>query len=197
MALMNMVGALNRAMDEALSTDEVVAILLQLVIAGNESTASLIGSAARLLLEHPQLEARLRRDPSLIPSFIEEALRLESPFQAHFRLVQNDTKLADVMLPAGSQLMLLWGSGNRDERVFSRPDEVDLERESLRAHLGFGMGIHHCIGAALARLEARVALETLLVSTKTIRLDPAHPIRHRPSVHMRQLESLPLELEPA
>ena len=185
------------ARNEALSTDEVVAILLQLVIAGNESTASLIGSAARLLLEHPQLEARLRRDPSLIPSFIEEALRLESPFQAHFRLVQSDTKLADVMLPAGSQLMLLWGSGNRDERVFSRPDEVDLERESLRAHLGFGMGIHHCIGAALARLEARVALETLLVSTKTIRMDPAHPIRHRPSVHMRQLESLPLELEPA
>jgi hypothetical protein len=185
------------AWNEALSTDEVVAILLQLVIAGNESTASLIGSAARLLLEHPQLEARLRRDPSLIPSFIEEALRLESPFQAHFRLVQSDTKLADVMLPAGSQLMLLWGSGNRDERVFSRPDEVDLERESLRAHLGFGMGIHHCIGAALARLEARVALETLLVSTKTIRMDPAHPIRHRPSVHMRQLEGLPLELEPA
>jgi cytochrome P450 len=191
-----LVGAAN-ALDGAPSAEEVVAILVQLVSAGNESTASLIGSATRLLLEEPQLEARLRRDPALIPRFIEETLRLESPFQAHFRIVRSDTELAGAKLRAGSQLMLLWGSGNRDERVFSNPDGLDLERPNPGEQLALGMGIHHCIGAALARLEARVALETLLAATRSIRLDPDHPVRHRPSVHKRQLESLHLELEPA
>lgn len=182
--------------DGALTTEEVVAILVQLVSAGNESTASLIGSATRLLLEQPQLEARLRRDFSLIPSFIDETLRLETPFQGHYRIVQSETKLADVLLPAGSQLMLLWASGNRDEDAFPNAHEIHLEREKRNAQFGFGMGIHHCIGAALARLEARVALESLLGSTRAMRLSPGHRVRHKPNAHKRQLEALPLDLEP-
>lgn len=185
------------ASDGALKTEEVVAVLVQLVSAGNESTASLIGSATRLLLQEPGLETRLRRNPALIPRFIEETLRLESPFQAHFRIVRSDTDLAGVKLPAGSQLMLLWASGNRDERVFRNPDTLDLERPNPSEQLALGMGVHHCIGAALARLEARVALETLLSATRSLRIDPAAPLLHRPSVHKRQLESLHLELEPA
>ena len=160
----DVLGDLVRACEgsEALTRDEVVSILLQILTAGNESTTSLIGSALRLLLEHPHVEQRIRADRALLEPFIEEVLRLESPFHGHFRLVRRDTEVAGEPLPKGSRVMLLWGAANRDGDEFPNPDAIDLARPNGRSHLGFGFGIHHCIGAALARLETRVTLETLL-----------------------------------
>ncbi len=181
--------------DEALSRDEVVSILLQLLTAGNETTTSLIGSSLMLMLQHPDLEKRLRADTSLIDAFIEEAIRLESPFYGHFRVVRTDTELAGVPLAEGTRLMLSWASANRDEREFERPDEVDLKRPNLRAHLSFGIGIHHCIGAALARLETRLALEMLLARTRSLRLAQDNDFRHVPSLFVRSLKALHIEFD--
>jgi cytochrome P450 len=178
--------------DDALTVEESVSILLQLIIAGNESTASLIGSATRLLAENPDLQEALRRDPSRIPLFIEEAVRLESPFQGHFRKATEACELAGVALPEGARLMVLWASGNRDERVFESPDAIDLDRPNLRAHLGFGHGIHLCIGAQLARLEAKVAIDELL--KRTTQFEMAGPVRHVSSVFVRTPTELPIAL---
>lgn len=178
--------------DDALTVDESVSILLQLLIAGNESTASLIGSATRLLAENPDLQTRLRADPSRIPHFVEEALRLETPFQGHFRRTTKACELAGVALPEGARLMVLWASGNRDERVFEAPDAIDWDRANLRAHLGFGHGIHLCIGAQLARLEAKVALEELL--KRTAHFEMAGAVQHVPSVFVRTPSKLPIAL---
>jgi cytochrome P450 len=179
--------------DQALSVEESVSILLQMIIAGNESTASLIGSATRLLAENPELQASLREDPSRIPLFVEEAVRLESPFQGHFRKTNEATELAGVALPEGARLMVLWASGNRDEHVFESPDAIDLDRGNLKAHLSFGHGIHLCIGAQLARLEAKVALEELL--RRTTHFEMRGPARHVSSVFVRTPLDLPIALQ--
>jgi cytochrome P450 len=179
---------------ESLSHEEVVAILLQLLTAGTESTTALLGTAVRLLLEGPALEARLRAEPELVPTYVEEALRLESPFRGHFRQARRDAELGGIRIPAGTRLMVLWGSANRDERRFERPDELDLARPNPRSHLAFGTGIHHCLGAALARLEARVSLECLLERARRVRLAPGARLRHLPSVLVRRLAELPIEV---
>lgn len=178
--------------EDSLTVEESVSILLQMIIAGNESTASLIGSATRLLAENPDLQEALRQDPSRIPLFVEEAVRLESPFQGHFRKTKEASELADVSLPEGARLMVLWASGNRDERVFDSPGMIDLDRPNLRAHLSFGHGIHLCIGAQLARLEAKVALEELL--QRTTQFEMAGPVRHVSSVFVRTPAELPIAL---
>src|SRR5215510_1760535 len=134
----DVLGDLVRACEgsEALTRDEVIAILLQILTAGNESTTSLIGSALWLLLENPDVEARLRADRTQVEAFIEEALRLESPFHGHFRLVRCDTEVAGRPLPKGSRVMLLWSAANRDGDEFANPDAIDLARRNGRAHLG-------------------------------------------------------------
>ncbi|MEV0107861.1 cytochrome P450 [Nocardia sp. NPDC050799] len=126
--------------------------------------SSLLGTAAWLLATRPELAATLRTEPDLIPVFVEEVLRLESPFRGHYRHVVADTTLGGVELPAGSHLYLLWGSANRDPAVFDRPGEILLERR--RGHLAFGRGIHFCVGAAPARMEARAAIGMLLRRTR-------------------------------
>jgi cytochrome P450 len=178
---------------EALTREEVIAILLQLLTAGNETTTSAIGSALLLLLQNPDVEARIRADGALLEPFIEEAMRLESPLHGHFRLVRRDTEVAGLPLAQGSRVMLLWGAANRDGDEFPNPDAIDLARRNAKAHLAFGLGIHHCIGAALARLETRVVLETLLARTSALRrADPK--IAHVPSLLVRGLASLRVEL---
>jgi cytochrome P450 len=178
--------------EDALTVEESVSILLQMIVAGNESTASLIGSATRLLAENPELQESLRRDPPRIPLFVEEVVRLEAPFQGHFRKTNGAVELAGVPLQEGARLMVLWASGNRDETVFENPDRIDLERSNLRNHLSFGHGIHLCIGAQLARLEARVALEELL--SRTSRFEMAGPAQHLPSVFVRTPSELPIAI---
>jgi cytochrome P450 len=179
-----------------LSGDEVVAILLQLLTAGSESTTALLGSAVLLLARDAALADRLRAAPDLIPTFIEEVVRLESPFQGHFRFAKRAAVLGGTPIAAGTRLMLLWGAANRDERQFPHPDVVDLARPTPSPHLGFGFGVHHCIGAALARLEARVVVGALLARTR--RLDaPADPPAWVPSVMMRRLQTRHVTVEPA
>ncbi|MFI7004250.1 cytochrome P450 [Nocardia sp. NPDC050175] len=175
-----------------LSREVAVVMLVQLVGAGGESTAGLIGNAARLLADQ-SMQRRVRADPDLLEPFLEETLRLESPFRAHHRHVVTDTELGGVELPAGSHLLLLWGAANRDPAVFADPDEIQLNRLVPRGHLAFGKGIHFCVGAALARLEARIALATLLDRTDTYRLVPG-AAQWVPSIFVRRHQRLVLTI---
>lgn len=175
---------------------EAFGILILLVSAGTESTTSLLGSGVRLLAQDAVLQARLRKDPALIPTFVEEACRIEPPFRGHYRVVTRDAVLGGVDIPAGSHVVLVWPAANRDPDAFEDPDSVELDRESPRRHVGFGWGIHLCVGAPLARLEARVALERLLASTSEFEIAPrAEPLRHHRSLMIRRLTELPLVLK--
>jgi cytochrome P450 len=176
--------------------DNATAMLVQLVGAGSDSTSGLTGSCALALARDPQLQQRLRDEPACVPPFVEEVLRLETPFRGHFRHVLRDTEIGDVPVRAGERLLLVWAAANRDPAVYERPDEIDLERDT-RTHLGFGWGIHHCIGAPLARLEARVAVEELLASTRDVALDPNATPRWVRSLFLRRLAELPLVVSPA
>jgi cytochrome P450 len=176
-----------------LPAETAVIMLIQLVSAGGESTAGLLGSSALMLAGRDDIANQLRDDIELLPAFIEEVVRLESPFRGHYRHVLADTTLGGVELPAGSHLLLLWGSANRDPAAFEAPDELRLDRPSGKAHLGFGRGDHFCMGAALARLEVRTALTRLLKETSAI--STTEPPAWIPSVMVRRLARLPLEVE--
>jgi cytochrome P450 family 144 len=178
----------------ALTAPAGIVTLQVLLAAGGESTTSLIGNAVRLMAEDADLQERLRQQPELIPNFVEEALRLESPFRHHLRSVPNDTTLGDVDIPAGATVLLLWAAANRDPAVFQRPDEILLGRP--RRHVAFGRDIHYCVGAPLARLEARVVLTVLLEATRSIALDPERPSRWVNSLMVRRHEPLSVRLIP-
>jgi cytochrome P450 len=173
---------------------EATSILHILLSAGGESTTSLLGNAVRLLAERPGLQDHLRGNPGLIPRFVEEVLRLESPFRYQMRSVARDTTLGGVGLPADAALLLLFSAANRDAAEFDRPDELDLQRHQPRQHLAFGRGIHYCVGAPLARVEARIVLSVLLDRTDSITLDPGRPPRWVQSLIVRRHEELPVRL---
>jgi cytochrome P450 len=173
-------------------------LLVQLVGAGSDSTTGLTGSCALALATHPDVQATLRAQPGLVAAFVEEVLRLETPFRGHFRHVLRPCRLGDVDLRADDRILLMWSAANRDPAVFDDPDSLRLDRPTAKNHLGFGWGIHHCIGAPLARLEARLAVEELLARTKSIELDPAAPPPSWvPSLFLRRLDSLALAVVPA
>jgi cytochrome P450 family 144 len=192
-----LIGVCAQAVDHGELTDEeAFAILFLLVAAGGESTTSLTGTGIRILAERPDLQERLRREPALVPAFVEEACRIDPPFRGHYRKVVADTELAGVKLPAGSTLVLAWTAANRDADAFPNPEEIDLARPNPRQHVGFGWGIHLCVGAPLARVEARVAFEQLLARTTSFAIDPeSAPLRHHQSLMIRRLTSLPLVLD--
>src|SRR5579875_436528 len=177
-----------------LTAASAIVILQTLLAAGGESTTSLIGSAVRLMAEDQDLQQHLRQQPQLIANFVEEALRLESPFRHHLRSVPKDTRLGDVDIPAGATVLLMWGAANRDPAVFERPDEVVLSRP--RRHVAFGRDIHYCVGAPLARLEARIVLTVLLQCTSSIKLDPDQPPGWVNSLMVRRCAPLPVQLAP-
>lgn len=177
---------------ERLSPDTAVPMLIQLVGAGGESTASLIGSAVWILSRRPDVVERLRCDPALIAPFLEEVLRLESPFRGHYRHVLSDTELCGVAVPEDSHLLLSWGAANRDPARFEAAHELRLNRPNIKQHLAFGKGSHFCLGAALARLEARIVVAALLAGGRTIR--PAGVTEWQPSLLVRRLRQLPLSL---
>lgn len=191
-----LLGRLALAVEEGdISHAEATAMALQLVIAGSDSTGNLIGSAVRLLAQHPDIQDQLRADPALVPTYLEEVLRIESPFRGHFRVATRDATLGGTSVPEGARLFLMWGSANRDPEVFDQPDEIRLDRPNARDHVGFGWGIHRCVGAPLARLEARIALERLLERTTHIALAAnAPPPGHIPSMLVRRLSHVHLDL---
>ena len=162
-----MTELLNAEVDEPdgsrrpLTRDEVVTYASMVAGAGNETATRLIGFTMQLLAQHPDQRRLLVEDPSLIPNAIEEILRLESPSPVQARWVQHDVEVHGTTVPEGSIMLLLNGAANRDERHWTEPDRFDVHRDE-GAHLSFGYGLHFCLGAALARLEGRVALEEIL-----------------------------------
>lgn len=178
-----------------LSFPELMAMLILLLVAGNETTTNLIGNAVAALAAHPAELQRLRADPSLLPSAVEEVLRWSSPVQMTARVARRDTTLAGVALPEGTPLLVWIGSANRDEDVFPEPGRFEITRSPNR-HLAFGQGIHFCLGAPLARLEARVALEAFLARYRSFEPLPGpHP--RVPTFVMRGYRELPLRVTPA
>ncbi|OCB33976.1 cytochrome [Mycobacterium malmoense] len=167
-----------------------LAMMITLFSAGGESTASLIGSAAWVLATRPDVQRQVRERPELLGAFLEEVLRYEPPFRGHYRHVVDDTELCGAELPAGSRLLLLWGAANRDPTHFDHPDEFRLDRPAGKGHISFGKGIHFCVGAALARLEANIVLRQLLARTSDI--TAADVGNWLPSLLVRRLERLQL-----
>lgn len=170
-----------------------MSIMLTLFSAAGESTASLLGSAAWILVTHNEIQEQLRAQPELLGAFIEEALRYESPFRGHYRHVVRDTKLAGVEVPAASRLLLMWGAANRDPQQFDRPDEFRLDRSGGKGHITFGKGPHFCVGAALARLEAKIVMQVLLDQTSWIEAEDVG--RWLPSILVRRLDHLTLAIK--
>lgn len=192
-----LIGIVKRAVeDQEISDLEAFGLLSVIIAAGGESTTSLIGTAARILAEQPDLQDRLRGEPALIPAFVEEAVRYDPPFRGHYRVATRDTELGGTKIPALSRLLLAWPAANRDGAACTHADEIRLDRPRPRQHVGFGWGIHLCVGAPLARMEAKVAIETLLARTARFSLDPGQlPLRYHPSLVIRRLTALPLLLE--
>jgi cytochrome P450 len=145
-----------------------------LFAAGQETTARLLAFAIAHLAEHPELQDRLRDDKALIPLFLEECLRYESPVKADFRLAKKNTTVGGVAIKAGTPVMMLNGAANRDPRRFECPAEFNLDRENVQQHMAFGRGVHSCPGGPLARAEGRISLEHILDRTRNIRLSEEH-----------------------
>ena len=177
-----------------LEFEELLQMLILLLVAGNETTTTLIGSAVLALLDHPEQLERLRADRALLPTAVEEVMRFASPVQLDPRRATRDVEIDGVKIDA-DRIVISWlGSANRDETVFDAPEVFDIGRKDSR-HLGFGFGQHFCLGANLARLEARVALGALLDHTRSFRRIDDEPLPLHPSIVFRGVTSLPLELD--
>ena len=178
---------------DKLSEDELLAMVFLLLIAGHETTVNLIGSGTLALLEHPDQMEKLRREPSLIKSAVEELLRYTAPvFMSTERYAREDVTIHGVTIPRGEMTLGVIGSANRDETVFENPNALDITREPNK-HLSFGQGIHFCLGAPLARMEAQIAIGTLLRRMPDLRLKVSpDSLRWRPSMILRGLDSLPV-----
>jgi cytochrome P450 len=175
-----------------------------LFAAGQETTARLLASALRHLAEHPELQEHLRTHRDRIPDFIEEALRVESPVKADFRMVKRTTSVGGVQVKAGTPVMLLNGAANRDPRRFECPHEFRPDRDNAQAHLAFGRGAHSCPGGPLARAEGRVSLERILDRMHNIRVSEEHhgppgdrTFQYERTWVLRGLRKLFLEFDPA
>lgn len=191
----DLMGVCAKAMANGdISRGEAIGTLTVLLGAGGESTASLIGNAVRILADDPNLQEQIRVDHGLIDNFIEEAVRLESPFRGHYRQVKRDCELGGVKLKAGTTAFLLWSSANRDPAEHEQPDEVVLNRRIPRSHLAFGRGIHHCVGAPLARLETSCSLQRLLENSSWFGLAADDAPKWEKSMFIRRHEHLPLDV---
>lgn len=161
---------------------EVVRSATFLFAAGQETTARLLSAALQVIGDRPEIQQQLRDDRSLIPNFIEESLRMESPVKSDSRLARKATSIGGVDIPAGTVVMILPGAANRDPRRFDNPHEFDINRKNVREHMAFARGVHSCPGAPLARVEGRVSIERLLDRMSHIEIDEAH---HGPSAERR------------
>jgi cytochrome P450 len=173
---------------------DVVRLATIFFAAGQETTARLLAAGMRVLAEQPDLADALRADPSGIPNFVEECLRLEGPIKSTFRLALEDTKIGDAEIPAGTILMGSVGAANRDPRIFEDPDRFDPARRNAKRNIAFGHGEHFCPGASLARAEARVSFGRLLSGLGDFRLVDPEALRYAETFIIRGLEALPLKL---
>jgi cytochrome P450 len=183
---------------DRLSEDELSSMVFLLLIAGHETTVNLIGNGAWLLLDRRERWDRLRAEPALLPGAIEEFLRFEGPVEtATFRVATEDLEIGGTTVHAGDAVLVALLAADRDEGRFPEPDELRLDR-AQNPHLAFGHGIHYCLGAPLARLEAQVAFGKLLARFPQLRLAvPAGELTWRPGLIMRGLQSLPVVPGPA
>jgi hypothetical protein len=188
----DLIDALLAARDrgDRLSEDELLASCVLLLIAGHETTTNLVAGGALALLRHPEAWKRLRREPALVPSAVEEMLRYDGPVQFTSRKPAEDVEIAGEKIPAGREVILVIAAANRDPRRFRDPDRFDPARAD-NAHLAFGHGLHFCLGAALARLEAQLAFGALLRRLPHLALEPG-PLHYRPGFAIRALEALPV-----
>jgi cytochrome P450 len=182
--------------DRALDLPEMLSILQQLLVAGNETTTKMLTEMVRLLAEHPEEWRRVQEDPARVEKVVEETLRLSTPTQGMFRIATRDVTLGGVDIPAGGRIVVVYSSANRDEALFGDPDRFDPDRVNLKEHLAFGKGVHFCLGAALSRLEGRVALEELSRRLDTITLPAANRFEYFPSFMLRGLTALEVEFTP-
>ena len=180
---------------ERLTEDELLGFVQLLLSAGHETTTNLIDNAFLCFLEHPEQLARLRAEPGLLPSAIEEVLRYRSPVQAMFRVTRTEVSLHGQVIPPGKMVLAMIGSANRDPRRFQDPDRFDISREP-NPHIAFGHGIHFCIGAPLSRLEARVGLSVLLERMRDFSLASDAPWEPRRAIHVHGPTRLPIRFTP-
>jgi cytochrome P450 len=174
---------------DRITAEEVVDLALLLLLAGHETTVNLIGNGVLALLHAPDQLDLLRRTPDLVPGAVDELLRFDSPVQMTQRVAPEDVDLAGCRVRAGDEILLVLGAANRDPVVFADPHRLDVTRDARR-HVAFGGGIHHCLGASLARVEGQVALSALLARFRHLEL--AGPPVRRPTFTLRGLESLPV-----
>jgi cytochrome P450 len=182
---------------DRLTTPEILGMLNQILVAGNETTTKLLAFAMRTLASDPELAGRLRADPALVEPFVEEMLRLEAPVQGLYRQAVESCEVAGVAIPAGASLWLAYSSANHDPSVFAKPEELDLARTFSRPHLAFGFGEHFCLGAALARAEARIGITVLLERLRDLALDGNNRFEYEHSYALHGLRELWLTFAPA
>jgi len=181
---------------ERLTQAEILGFFQLLVVAGQETTTNLINNAVLCLIENPHQLAHLRAVPDLLPSAIEEVLRYRSPLQWLMRTPRRDTEMHGELIPAGQLVLAMAGSANRDPKQFRDANRFDITRNP-NPHLAFGHGIHSCLGAALARMESRIALSELLARLKSLELASNEPWEPRKALHVHGPTRLPIRFEPA
>ncbi|MFN3231721.1 MAG: cytochrome P450 [Alphaproteobacteria bacterium] len=179
-----------------LNDPELWSIMNQFLVAGHETTTSTFGWGMLELCKHPEVQEEIRGDKKMVRTFVEEALRLEAPVQGLPRVVTKDTELGGYPLKAGDLIMLRYGAANRDERQFECPVDLDVHRKNAGSQLAFGTGIHHCVGAPLARQELNLGFPALLDRMKNFRLAPGKPApKAEPSFILRNLPELWIEFD--
>ena len=181
--------------ERPLDDPELMSILQQLMVAGNETTTSLLAGGMVQMIRNPEQMAKVRADPSLIRNMVEEMLRTESPAAGLWRIAARDTELGGMAIKAGTLLMLRFAAANRDPAKYPDPDRFDVERANARTHLAFGRGIHMCVGNMLSRKEVAVAFEQLLARLDDLRIAEGAALHVHPSLLLRGLTALPLTFE--
>jgi cytochrome P450 len=192
----DLLGDLVRGQDGVtLSDEELISLVREFLIAGNETTTNVTAAGVHVLCERPELQDELRGDDVRIKAFVEEMLRTAAPLQGIFRQTLVDTVVDGVLIPAGSFVVLRIGSANRDETRFACGEELDLDRANNAQHLAFGAGKHTCVGSALARTELFESFRILLERTRNLRLDTEEVLMHKPNFLMRGLQRLPVRFD--
>ncbi len=194
----DIMSALVHAEDEgapALSDGELINMLPQLLVAGNETTANTLAGGLMDLLRNPEQLAAVQADPALIGGLVEESLRMVTAQSGMWRIATQDTTLAGTDIPAGATILLRYDAANRDPARFDAPEAFDICRANAGTHLSFGIGIHFCVGAQLARKELEIGFKVLLARLKNLRLSPDNDFTHQPNMMLRGLKRLNITFE--